>query len=173
MPSIGPHRSLIETCKLNKVDPLTYLTDVLTRIVNGHPNSEIDQFRGPTTSRPQSCGLITTLTSILRTETVLDVVREPLRSFYRGRLARRAAARLLLRMRLATVERRRFMPRHLIPLSKLKLIARISRSKTSQNLICETNTAGVDLLAVNKWSCVFAAWIALSECCSALSLRPA
>jgi hypothetical protein len=35
--------SLIETCKLNKVDPLTYLTDVLTRIVNGHPNSEIDQ----------------------------------------------------------------------------------------------------------------------------------
>ena len=36
--------SLIETCKLNKVDPLTYLTDVLTRIVNGHQNSEIDQF---------------------------------------------------------------------------------------------------------------------------------
>jgi hypothetical protein len=35
--------SLIETCKLNKVDPLTYLTDVLTRIVNGRPNSEIDQ----------------------------------------------------------------------------------------------------------------------------------
>jgi len=25
------------------VDPLTYLTDVLTRIVNGHPNSDIDQ----------------------------------------------------------------------------------------------------------------------------------
>ncbi|MGY4508976.1 transposase [Bradyrhizobium sp. USDA 3650] len=35
--------SLIETCKLNDVDPLTYLTDVLTRIVNGHPNSDIDQ----------------------------------------------------------------------------------------------------------------------------------
>src|SRR5580704_12754153 len=35
--------SLIETCKLNDVDPLTYLTDVLTRIVNGHPNSAIDQ----------------------------------------------------------------------------------------------------------------------------------
>jgi transposase len=35
--------SLIETCKLNDVDPLTYLTDVLTRIANGHPNSEIDQ----------------------------------------------------------------------------------------------------------------------------------
>jgi len=35
--------SLIETCKLNDVDPLSYLTDVLTRIVNGHPNSEIDQ----------------------------------------------------------------------------------------------------------------------------------
>ena len=35
--------SLIETCKLNDVDPLGYLTDVLTRIVNGHPNSHIDQ----------------------------------------------------------------------------------------------------------------------------------
>jgi len=35
--------SLIGTCKLNDVDPLAYLTDVLTRIVNGHPNSDIDQ----------------------------------------------------------------------------------------------------------------------------------
>ena len=35
--------SLIETCKLNDIDPLSYLTDALTRIVNGHPNSEIDQ----------------------------------------------------------------------------------------------------------------------------------
>lgn len=33
--------SLIETCKLN--DPLGYLTDVLTRIVNGHLNRDIDQ----------------------------------------------------------------------------------------------------------------------------------
>src|SRR3979409_1802538 len=35
--------SLIETSKLNDVDPLSYLTDGLTRIVNGHPNSAIDQ----------------------------------------------------------------------------------------------------------------------------------
>jgi transposase len=35
--------SLIETCKLNDIDPLAYLTEVLTRIVNGHPNSDIDQ----------------------------------------------------------------------------------------------------------------------------------
>ncbi len=35
--------SLIETCKLNDVDPLAYLADVLTRIVNGHPNSDIDR----------------------------------------------------------------------------------------------------------------------------------
>src|SRR5436190_12817384 len=35
--------SLIETCKLNEVDPLAYMTDVLTRIVNGHLNSNIDQ----------------------------------------------------------------------------------------------------------------------------------
>ena len=34
--------SLIETCKLNHVEPLGYLADVLTRIVNAHPNSQID-----------------------------------------------------------------------------------------------------------------------------------
>jgi hypothetical protein len=34
--------SLIETCKLNGVEPLGYLADVLTRIINGHPNSRID-----------------------------------------------------------------------------------------------------------------------------------
>ena len=35
--------SLIETCKLNDVDPQAYLADVITRIVNGHPNSRIDE----------------------------------------------------------------------------------------------------------------------------------
>jgi len=34
--------TLVETCKIN-VDPLAYLTDVLTRIVNGHPNGDTDQ----------------------------------------------------------------------------------------------------------------------------------
>jgi transposase len=34
--------SLIETCKLNNVEPLGYMADVLARIVNGHPNSQID-----------------------------------------------------------------------------------------------------------------------------------
>lgn len=34
--------TLIETCKLNDNDPLGYRTDVLTRIVNGHPNRDID-----------------------------------------------------------------------------------------------------------------------------------
>jgi hypothetical protein len=33
---------LIETAKLNDVEPLAYLSDVLTRIVNGHSNSQID-----------------------------------------------------------------------------------------------------------------------------------
>jgi transposase len=44
--------SLIETCKLNDVDPLSYLTDVLTRIVKGHPNSAIDRLL-PWAYRPQ------------------------------------------------------------------------------------------------------------------------
>ncbi|MCF6115108.1 IS66 family transposase [Mesorhizobium muleiense] len=34
--------SLVETCKLNGVEPLGYLADVLTRIVSGHPNSQIN-----------------------------------------------------------------------------------------------------------------------------------
>jgi transposase len=34
--------SLIETCKLIGVEPHAYLADVITRIVNSHPNSQID-----------------------------------------------------------------------------------------------------------------------------------
>lgn len=33
--------SLVETCKLNDVDPQAYLADVITRIVQGHPNRNI------------------------------------------------------------------------------------------------------------------------------------
>ena len=35
--------SLIETCKLNLVNPQRYLTDVLTRLVGGWPQSRIDE----------------------------------------------------------------------------------------------------------------------------------
>jgi hypothetical protein len=35
--------SLVETCKLNGVDPQRYFTDLLTRLVNGWPNSRIDE----------------------------------------------------------------------------------------------------------------------------------
>ena len=35
--------SLVETCKLIGVEPLAYLADVITRIVNGHPNSRLDE----------------------------------------------------------------------------------------------------------------------------------
>ena len=34
--------SLVETCKLNGIDSQSYLADVITKIVNGHPNSQID-----------------------------------------------------------------------------------------------------------------------------------
>ncbi|AHF82564.1 transposase [Rhizobium leguminosarum bv. trifolii WSM1689] len=33
--------SLIETCKLNAVEPFAYLTSILTAIVNGHKQSQI------------------------------------------------------------------------------------------------------------------------------------
>ena len=35
--------SLIETCKLCKVDPLGYLTTTLEAIANGHPKSRLDE----------------------------------------------------------------------------------------------------------------------------------
>jgi len=35
--------SLIETCKLIGVEPYAYLADVITRIVDGHPNSRLDE----------------------------------------------------------------------------------------------------------------------------------
>jgi transposase len=35
--------SLIETCKLIGVEPHAYLADVITRIVNDHPTSQIDE----------------------------------------------------------------------------------------------------------------------------------
>ena len=39
----GIFASLIETAKLNRVEPHTYLTDVLTKLVNGWPASRIDE----------------------------------------------------------------------------------------------------------------------------------
>lgn len=35
--------SLIETCKLNSVDPEAYLADVFTRLVVGHPVNRLDE----------------------------------------------------------------------------------------------------------------------------------
>ncbi len=35
--------SLVGTCKLNGVDPQRYFAAVLTRLVNGWPNSRIDE----------------------------------------------------------------------------------------------------------------------------------
>ena len=46
--------SLIETCKLNGVEPQTYLTDVISKIVNGHPNSRIDELLPWAYPAPQS-----------------------------------------------------------------------------------------------------------------------
>jgi transposase IS66-like protein len=54
--------SLIETCKINDVNPLDYLADVITRIVNGHPNYRSAVALGLPKARTQSRGLRTTLT---------------------------------------------------------------------------------------------------------------
>ena len=34
---------LVETCKLNAIDPQRYLADVIARIVVGHPQSQLDE----------------------------------------------------------------------------------------------------------------------------------
>jgi transposase len=39
----GVIASLIETCKLNRIEPQAYLTSVITRLVNGWPMRQIDQ----------------------------------------------------------------------------------------------------------------------------------
>ena len=33
----------VETCKLNGVDPQAYLAEVISRIVGGHPQSQLDE----------------------------------------------------------------------------------------------------------------------------------
>ena len=46
--------SLVETCKLSGVEPHSYMTDAITRIVDGHPQSRIDEllpWAYPNTSR--------------------------------------------------------------------------------------------------------------------------
>jgi transposase len=35
--------SLIETCKMNSIDPQRYLADLLTRLVNGWPQARLDE----------------------------------------------------------------------------------------------------------------------------------
>ena len=35
---------MIETCKLNGVNPQVYFTDLITRLVNGWPQNRIDEF---------------------------------------------------------------------------------------------------------------------------------
>ena len=37
------HASLIETCKLNRVDPEAYLADIFARLVEGHPINRLDE----------------------------------------------------------------------------------------------------------------------------------
>lgn len=48
--------SLIETAKLNDVDSQAYITDVITRIVGGHPQSRIDELM-PWVYRPKPSAL--------------------------------------------------------------------------------------------------------------------
>ena len=39
----GTIASLVETCKLNGVNPQTYFTDLLTHLVNGWPQARLDK----------------------------------------------------------------------------------------------------------------------------------
>lgn len=44
--------SLIETCKLNSLDPQRYLAETLTRLVNGWQQSRIDELM-PWAAKPE------------------------------------------------------------------------------------------------------------------------
>ena len=44
--------SLVETCKLNGVDPMAYMSDVLTKIINGHLASKLDELMPWTYATP-------------------------------------------------------------------------------------------------------------------------
>ena len=46
--------SLIETCKLNRVEPLRYLTNLLTRLVNGWPQARIDELMPWHSAEPEA-----------------------------------------------------------------------------------------------------------------------
>ena len=35
--------SLVETCKINAVEPETYFADVITKLINGHLQSRLDE----------------------------------------------------------------------------------------------------------------------------------
>jgi transposase len=50
----GVIASLIETCKLNAVDPQAYLADVLTRLVNRHPARQIDDLMPWASAQPHA-----------------------------------------------------------------------------------------------------------------------
>ena len=57
--------SLIENCKLNGVDPQAYMADVLTKIVNGHLVSKLDELMPWAYAKPQCSrrGLKTAVTT--------------------------------------------------------------------------------------------------------------
>ena len=57
--------SLIETCKLHSVNPEAYLTDVLTRLVNGWPNK-----RSPNSRLGAGCRTVIAPSSRSRVATV-------------------------------------------------------------------------------------------------------
>lgn len=44
--------AIIETCKLNGVEPLAYITDVMQKIASDWPNSRIDELMPWTWSKP-------------------------------------------------------------------------------------------------------------------------
>ena len=46
--------SLIETCKLNDINPHTYLAELFTRLVNGWPQARIDELMPWHHSTPRS-----------------------------------------------------------------------------------------------------------------------
>ena len=45
---------MIETCKLDGVNPLTYITDLLTRLINGWSQGRISELHLPHEEQPEA-----------------------------------------------------------------------------------------------------------------------
>ena len=66
--------SIVATCRLNDVNPVAYLAETLTAIINGHPQSQIEALM-PWRFRRRQARVLRALAWRLRLDEILTVSR--------------------------------------------------------------------------------------------------